>query len=33
MDDSVGHHCSRVRLEKVKYLVQKYSRMPKRKFR
>jgi hypothetical protein len=24
MDDGVGHHCSGVRLEKIKYLVLKY---------
>jgi hypothetical protein len=32
MDDSVGHHYSGVRMEKVKYLVQKYWRMPKSRF-
>jgi transposase InsO family protein len=33
MDDNLGHHCSRVRLEKVRYLDQKYKRMPRNKFR
>jgi transposase InsO family protein len=33
MDDSVEHRCSRVRLERVKYLVQKYYRMLRNRFR
>jgi hypothetical protein len=33
MNDSVERHCSRVRLEKVIYLVQKYWKMPRSRFK